>query len=810
MKTQTPIKLIAITALCLSLAACKSAEEQAEERFQSALALVEEGDYARAVVELKNVFQIDGAHREARWTLAQIELNERSNAREAYSQLLRLAEQYPDDLEVRVLLSQLAFENRNFDELDRHGIAAENLAPNDPRVETIGIARQYRDAAVARDDSEMNKIAREAKIRLNESPKDIVLRNILMDAAVRDRDFIEALEHIDTLIELRPAERRVYDQRLAVIAEMGDAAETETQLLSMVDIFPEDIEIKATLLRFYLSTNRRDDAETFLRNISSPSDEDPSAFFDLIRFVAETKGDDAALVEIERAIAENPKPGPFRALRASLWYSSGDTEKAITEMEDIIASSSEDDDISGIKISLARMLFGQENEVGARRLVEEVIAEDSLNAEALKIRAQWQINGDEIDLAIADLRQALDVDPDDADAMTMLATAYSRLGSHDLARDFLSLAASASNFAPEETARYASRLINEEQYLPAEDALLSSLRLNPGNENILRLLGQVYILSGDEARARQVADTLRRGGTGSGAAIAAALEAEIVSQREGAEEALNYLAEVANSAGGGLTSQILLLRSRLAAGDIEGASALVQKLTEENPDSIELKSVAASLQAVEGNFETAEQNFREIVATNPRIARNWIELIRVLGVQNKTDEQAAALNQALEALPDDPSLLWAQASLLQANGDIDGAIAVYESLYQTDSSSLVIANNLASLLATFKNDEESIERAFVIARRLRDTEVPQFQDTYGWIVHRRGDSEEALTYLEAAAAALADDPIVQYHYGMALSGLGRTEDAIAQLQKAVSLAGTDDTREQFKIARDEIFRLQGQ
>jgi len=384
------------------------------------------------------------------------------------------------------------------------------------------------------------------------------------------------------------------------------------------------------------------------------------------------------------------------------------------------------------------------------------------------------------------------------------------LGSHDLARDFLSLAASASNFAPEETARYASRLINEEQYLPAEDALLSSLRLNPGNENILRLLGQVYILSGDEARARQVADTLRRGGTGSGAAIAAALEAEIVSQREGAEEALNYLAEVANSAGGGLTSQILLLRSRLAAGDIEGASALVQKLTEENPDSIELKSVAASLQAVEGNFETAEQNFREIVATNPRIARNWIELIRVLGVQNKTDEQAAALNQALEALPDDPSLLWAQASLLQANGDIDGAIAVYESLYQTDSSSLVIANNLASLLATFKNDEESIERAFVIARRLRDTEVPQFQDTYGWIVHRRGDSEEALTYLEAAAAALADDPIVQYHYGMALSGLGRTEDAIAQLQKAVSLAGTDDTREQFKIARDEIFRLQGQ
>jgi len=58
-------------AAVLTLAACQSAEERAEEHYQSALALLAEGDLARATVEFRNVFELDGLHVEARRTFAQ-------------------------------------------------------------------------------------------------------------------------------------------------------------------------------------------------------------------------------------------------------------------------------------------------------------------------------------------------------------------------------------------------------------------------------------------------------------------------------------------------------------------------------------------------------------------------------------------------------------------------------------------------------------------------------------------------------------------------------------------------------------------
>ena len=41
--------------------------------------------------------------------------------------------------------------------------------------------------------------------------------------------------------------------------------------------------------------------------------------------------------------------------------------------------------------------------------------------------------------------------------------------------------------------------------------------------------------------------------------------------------------------------------------------------------------------------------------------------------------------------------------------------------------------------------------------------MPYFQDTYGWILHRRGDSDQALGYLAPAAAALPGNALVQFH-----------------------------------------------
>ena len=100
----------------------------------------------------------------------------------------------------------------------------------------------------------------------------------------------------------------------------------------------------------------------------------------------------------------------------------------------------------------------------------------------------------------------------------------------------------------------------------------------------------------------------------------------------------------------------------------------------------------------------------------------------------------------------------------------------------------------------------SIARAATIAKRLRELDVPPFQDTYGWIAFRQNKFEEARTYLEPAAAGLPDDPLVQYHLGMTYAALGETDKAVTQLNRALALAG-DSALPQFDVARSMLLEL---
>jgi len=88
---------------------CDTAEERAEAHFQSGIEFLDDGDVDRALVEFRNVFKLDGMHREARLRYAEVE-RARGNIRKAYGQYLRLVEQYPDSLPGQRALAELSLE----------------------------------------------------------------------------------------------------------------------------------------------------------------------------------------------------------------------------------------------------------------------------------------------------------------------------------------------------------------------------------------------------------------------------------------------------------------------------------------------------------------------------------------------------------------------------------------------------------------------------------------------------------------------------------------------------------------------------
>lgn len=788
--------LVLISALALG--ACDSAEERAEKHFQTGLELLNAGDPKRALVEFRNVFTLDKSHSGARLAYART-TRSIGNIPESYSNFLSVSEADPQNMEARLALTEMAIVAQNWDEAERHGAALINAEANVEGSDIPILALRFREAVLAEDATARREIARNAEALLEQHPNNEILFRVLIEAYAAENEVDKAIAIADRAIANSSDDQLFYRVKGSLLAQKQDPKLLEDHLRDTIAKFPDDTDSKSVLVRILARQGDISGAQEFLRSEIEGSDEPISAHVTLIAFIQQSEGTDEALAEIESALPLYEDNRVLLALEAGLLFDNGETTEAISILQKVVDEGEPGADTDRYAVTLARMLVSTGNETGARQLVGTVLERDPNQVAALKMSAAWLIESDQADEAISTLRQALDQEPEDAEAMTLMARAHERNGNAQLAQDLLALAVEASGNAPVETLRFARVLINQERFSAAETALINALRVAPGNEPILNLLGQVYINTEDWARAGQVADTLKRNPSESAQAAGDQLRLQVVSRVEGRDRGIAFLEGMIESENNNSAAKLALIRARLSQNRSDEALALAQELVEEFPDSTSAKQVLANTHFAIGNAEAAEETLRQ-VAEDTGSGRDVLQYARVLGAQGKAEQAEQAIEDGLQSSPEDVDLLWAKASYLERANDIDGAIEIYEQIYQANSSSQIVANNLASLLATYRNDDASLDRAFSVARRLRGTEVAPFQDTYGWILFRRGEAEEALTYLEPAAVSLASDPIVQYHLGRIYEDLGRQDDAIAQYDLAVSLAGEDDPRVQISDA----------
>jgi cellulose synthase operon protein C len=405
-----PLLTVTLIVSMLALSGCDSAEERAEKHYQSALSLLAEGDADRALVELRNVFELNGFHKEARLLYADTVLA-RGEVAEAYGQYLRLIEQYPDTPDVRLKLAELAIMRGDWTEAERHGREAVRLAPELPGVTAVRIALDYRLAVIDRDAERQQKSADEAIAFLEANPENILARRIAIDHLSNGDQPLSALPLVDRAIAAEPDTYELYSTKLRLLAQAEDMKGIGTLLQTMFDRFPENEEVRGALVGWYLSQGDTDGAETILRRLAGEPTASPDGHLAVIQLLQAAQGADAARAELEKLITANsgtPNADLYRALLAGLDFESGERESALAEIEAVVEAAAPSDQTRRIKVMLARMLQATDDQVGARARIEEVLIEDSTMVEALKMRAAWLVAEDRPGDAIIDLRAALD------------------------------------------------------------------------------------------------------------------------------------------------------------------------------------------------------------------------------------------------------------------------------------------------------------------------------------------------------------------------------------------------------------------
>ena len=805
-----PGRLAFFLAVTVSLSGCQSDEERAARFFASGMELLEAGDTDRALVEFRNVFVHDPLHREARLTYARV-VRERGDIGQAYSQYLRLVEQYPDDLEARIAMAEMAIDASEWDEVKRHADAASKVAPGDPALMMVTAMLDYRVATLAGDKAAADGPLALARGRLADDPGNLIARRIVVDQATRSGDSAGALAAIDAAIAAHPGLIEFHMMRLRLLAEADDSKATGAALEVMVELFPDNAEIRTLLIGWYLAENDLAGAEAFLRSLASAPDSGLEEKLAVAEFLRRTQGPDAGRAELDQLIATETETATFRALRAAIDFDAGRRAEAIAEMRDLVtrageavgAGSAVGAEVLNLKVALARMLIAENDAVGARVQVEEALAADPGHAEALKLRAGWLIDEDRPAEAVVALRTALASAPRDATLLTMMGEAHEREGARQLAGQRYAMAVDISDRGVSESLRYAEFLMEENRVDAAIAVIEDAIAAAPASVELLARMADLQLRRRDWNRVTRIVWQLRSIGTGAAIATAEEVELESLLAQGRFDETL---AQLGATLGDPATPEdAAALRAgqievQLRAGRADLARALAEAGLSEAPEDPVLRFLAAGLYQRAGETDKAETLYRGLLAEAPAADRPLSALVALLQAEGRDAEAIAVLDTALDAAPGAQVAQLLMATALERTGDVDGAIAVYEALYANESSNLIVANNLASLLSSHRPDPESLERAFMIARRLAASEVPAFQDTYGWIEYRRGNYDEALARLEPAAAGLPDDPLVLYHLGMTYHALGRTPAARETLGRALELAG-DSPLPQFTEAR---------
>ncbi len=170
------------------------------------------------------------------------------------------------------------------------------------------------------------------------------------------------------------------------------------------------------------------------------------------------------------------------------------------------------------------------------------------------------------------------------------------------------------------------------------------------------------------------------------------------------------------------------------------------------------------------------QRLQQDYADDPDSLRAAYELDAQLYSQDGDHERAIAVyNRGLDALPDDPALIY-DRGIEEANaGDTDAALADFKRVLTLKPGDVEAMNALGFTLADTDRQLDEATRLLQKALAAKPDEAA-IMDSWGWLQYRLGHLDQAQDYLQRAWDKLKD-PDIGVHLGEVLWKLGRREQA---------------------------------
>ena len=753
------------------------------------------GNLDKAGVEFRNAAQIEPKNPEALYYSGRL-AERRGNIAEAVGLYLGAIDSSPDFQPARASLGKLfVFGGAAQRALD-------TIAPGIEKHPTDPDLLAARAAARLQLKDEANAL-KDAQTAHQVSPTNENAIAVLASIYSRQGDDNRAISVVSEAVQQVPASVDLRSVLTNLYLRTGQSAKATEQMHRIIELQPEAMAPRTQLALHLLRSHEADAAQSVLeravQDFSKGRDTGKAdeAKLALVEFVSTQRSREQGEKTLRDFIKREPDNLDLRLGLGALLQQARASTEALAAYQEVVTR-----DGTGAKGLMARDRIAsiqvmQGHAELARRLVAEVLQKNPRDDDALILRSSLEMEQGDATAAIADLRAVLRDQPTSVPLQRSLAAAYVAKGEPALAEETLRATIQAVPNDASVRIDLAQLFAQTGRAAQGVSLLEETVKLVPDNFAAREVLILAYLSVGNLHDARAAAEELKKSQPRSAAGF---YYTGLVAEREKHwEESQSDFESALELQPHHLDSLTALVRVEVARGAMGAAISSVRTALEQDPKNAQLANMLGGLYLNQKDLDHAGEQFSRTSQLDPRLWQPHRNLAVVKLATNDVPGALAEYRAAVKLAPAEPELVAEAATLYEKQGQIDEAIAGYESLYRTNpKAQQFAANNLAMLLVTYRKDEASLDRARDLTTGFATSTNSSLLDTAGWVRFKRGEYRDALATLEHALEQAPDSKVIRYHLGMDQLQLGLRERARTNLESALTgsenFQGVDEAR----------------
>lgn len=773
------------------LAGCSTPEEKAQSFYKKGLALLEENP-EKAKLEFQNALQNKKNMTEAMYGLALV-AESQSDWKGTYNLLNNVIEQDPKHEQALVKRGQLLLAGDKVDKALIDSNKALELNKNDPAALTLHAA------VMLKLDDKLSAVDY-ANQALKIDPNNTDAYIVLATERIKAQDYYKALQYLDNGLIKNSKNLVIYFIKINAYEKLKQIDNAQKVYEKMLVDLPTNVGIRKSYVQFLIAHDNKTEAEKQIKKIAADSPKNIEPKLDVVRFILSTQGRDAGIKELNNYIKESPKEYQFQFALVDIYQAEKNDTAADALLNQIVSEAGTNENGLKAKGIIASDLMKDNKKEEAKKLITEILKSDKRNEQALLIKANLEIEAKDYENAIIDLRTILHDTPSSQRALVMLASAHEAAGSPELADEQYVKAFQVSKSSVQVGILYAAFLSRRNQPERADKIYEAILKKHPESKEAFAAVAKAKIIKGDLAGAQALAEQAKK--IGGNDIVADQILGQVFAGKKDMASSIAAFKRVYDAAPNNSQPIAAIVGTYLQFGKVKEASEFISSVLNTNPNNKDAQLMKAQLSMISGDQNKSISEFELFVKENPKLAIGYQQLGAAYSHAKKTELALNTLKAGLEIEPKNVTLRMTIAGMYEENKQYDEAIKVYEDLNKEFPKEDVLANNLASLISDHRTDKASLDRAYSLVQILKESDLPQYLDTLGWVSYKVGKYDEAANALEKVVQKMPKIAIFQYH--LAKVYMAKNDKLRAKEALNIAAAGA---AEQNLTEKDEVTKL---